>query len=101
MPETLTPPPGAAHDAGVLLLWCVGALIFSIGVIWWRLVQVTKEKDALYAERITSGEQTATLLTEVRAALAEARAATEALKAASYELRDELREAMRDMRGGV
>lgn len=91
MPDVLAPPTEAASDPAVFLLWGLGVVLAGFGLLWYRFTKVSAEKDGLYSERIASGEAMATLLAEVRAAMVEGRKSDEAMKAALYELRDEVR----------
>ena len=92
MPETsLTPPPEAASDPAVFLLWALGIVLAGFGLLWWRFLKVTDEKDQCRKEQIAYSEKVSTLLSETRSAMIEGRKSDESQKAAFYELRDEVR----------
>lgn len=90
MPESLTPPPEAAHDANALLIWFVGIVLAGFGLLWWRFLRVTDEKDQSRLDMIAYAEKVSTLLSETRSAMVESRKSDDAMKAAMYELRDKV-----------
>lgn len=90
MPDALTPPAEAAHDANALLIWFLGIVIAGFGLLWWRFLRVTDEKDQCRLEQIAFSEKVSTLLSETRSAMVESRKSDDSMKAAMYELRDKV-----------
>lgn len=91
MPDSLTPPADAAHDAGVLLLWVCGLLTLSVVAQWWHSQKVRTRNEELLQKQVDDGKESATLFSEVRAAMIEGRASDASLKEAVYAMRDEIR----------